>query len=440
MIELLSEVSGYPGAVQRLGTMPRISAARVSCTDRSHAGSRIKLDGTYGRPGHRRQRYRCSPRGGKPHVFTELLPREESWHGACEHCERDVERREGPKAPRHYQFVARGIAEALQAVGAGASYMQASRVARDRARRFRYDPDTGEIRESAHGQLVADWVELFARVVFDPLRPVSWPARGSLILDHIPFRIRAEDGRGRGIPGGRVAFDVFCAVGYRAGKPRLWRAQAFSTAHPANWSAFLASLEGEPPRVVCDAHQGMIQAVTERWPQAELHQCEWHLQHALRRLLRKEIRKRSTPELEELFERAERALAGPSFWKPFTELARDAENESLDRWIVTNGATIEAQFARRPPPSKRPAEMPLTTAALEQLSRPIAKALHPRRYALKNRERLNRLLLLMQLHINGDDDVQAYSKAIRAWLEANGGRPAATRRAIADPSGSPSLR
>jgi hypothetical protein len=24
----------------------------------------------------------------------------------------------------------------------------------------------------------------------------------------------------------RVAFDVFCAVGYRAAKPRLWRAEA----------------------------------------------------------------------------------------------------------------------------------------------------------------------------------------------------------------------
>ncbi|MBA3263551.1 MAG: hypothetical protein H0T69_13990 [Thermoleophilaceae bacterium] len=91
-------------------------------------------------------------------MFTELLPREESWNGGL----RQVERREGPKAPRHYQFVARGIAEALAAVGAGDTYMQASRVARDRARRFRFHPETGEVRESAHGQLVADWVGLFA--------------------------------------------------------------------------------------------------------------------------------------------------------------------------------------------------------------------------------------------------------------------------------------
>src|SRR5665811_275725 len=59
--------------------MPRTSAANMKCPRSEHAGSRVKLDGTYGKPGHRRQRYTCLPGGGgKPHVFTELLPREES--------------------------------------------------------------------------------------------------------------------------------------------------------------------------------------------------------------------------------------------------------------------------------------------------------------------------------------------------------------------------
>jgi hypothetical protein len=101
---------------------------------------------------------------------------------------------------------------------------------------------------------------------------------------------------------------------------------------------------------------------------------------------------------------------------------------------------IEAQFARRGLASSRPPDMPLTTSSLEQIARPIITALHPRRYALKNRERLNRLLMLLQLHVNGQDDVQAYAKAIRVQLEANAGRPLQARRAIADPAGSPSLR
>jgi hypothetical protein len=336
--------------------------------------------------------------------------------------------------------VARAIPEALAAVGAGATYMQASRVARARARRFRFDLQTGEVRESAHGQLVADWVELFAPLLFDLQRPTAWPTQGSLLLDHMPFRIRAEDASGVGIPGGRVAFDVFSAVGYRAGKPRLWHTEAFPSAHPQNWSAFLAALPGEPERVVCDAHKGMIQAIEQCWPGAQLQHCEWHLQHALERLLAKEARKRPGEELAELRDRAEGALAGPSFWWPFVRTARALENESLDRWIAVNGPTIEEQFARRPPPSRRPPEMPLTTSALEQLTRPIYAALYPRRYALRNRERLNPLLMLMQLHANGDDDVQTYSTAIRAWLEANGGRPQGRRRGIADPNGAPSLR
>jgi hypothetical protein len=64
----------------------------------------------------------------------------------------------------------------------------------------------------------------------------------------------------------------------------------------------------------------------------------------------------------------------------------------------------------------------------------------PASLALKNRERLNRLLMLQQLHVNGEDDVLAYAKTIRAWLESNGDRPANRRCAIVDPAGSPSLR
>jgi len=212
--------------------------------------------------------------------------------------------------------------------------MQASRIARDRARRFRVDSETGELRELDHGQLVADWVELFAPVVFEPHGPTFWPPEGSLLLDHLPFRVRALDAKGKRIPAGRVAFDVFCAVGYQAGKPRLWRAQAFTSAHPANWSAFLGALPGDSKRIVCDAHGGMLRAIEARWPDTDLHQCKWHLRHALERLLAKEIQNSPSEELAELRERAEGALTGPSFWGAFVRAARAAEEReprSLDR-------------------------------------------------------------------------------------------------------------
>jgi hypothetical protein len=69
---------------------------------------------------------------------------------------------EGPQAARDYQFVARGIAATLGAVGAGMSYRQAALVARERARRLRVDSRTGELRVTRHGSLVMDWVEVFA--------------------------------------------------------------------------------------------------------------------------------------------------------------------------------------------------------------------------------------------------------------------------------------
>jgi hypothetical protein len=109
------------------------SNAEAVCPRPEHAESRVRFDGPYRPSGHRRQQYRCVPANGdRPHRFIEPLPREESW-SACEQCERDVHFDEGPHAARHYQFVARGIAEALVMVGAGSTYRDAALVARERS-------------------------------------------------------------------------------------------------------------------------------------------------------------------------------------------------------------------------------------------------------------------------------------------------------------------
>jgi hypothetical protein len=103
------------------------SKAKAVCPRPEHAGSRVRFDGQYGPARHRRQYYKCVPSNGdRPHRFTEVLPREESWKDACELCERDVDFHEGPHAAHKYQFVARGIAETLVAVGAGATYRHAA--------------------------------------------------------------------------------------------------------------------------------------------------------------------------------------------------------------------------------------------------------------------------------------------------------------------------
>ncbi len=365
-----------------------------------------------------------------------MLPREESWRDACELCERGVDVHEGPHAARKYQFVARGIAEALKAVGAGSSYRDAALAARERARRLRADPDSGELRFTRHGSLVMDWVEVFAPVVFEPHRPRAWPASGSLLLDDLPFSVRdRESGRQR------IAFRIFCAMGYEAGRPKLWRLEAFTSKSQADWEAFLSALGGAPPRVVCDNDHGLTNAVRARFPEAELYLCEWHLRHALERLMGK-IRAEDGRQdaIDELLPQVEAAFTGPTFWEPFLERVHAADIPRLSEWLNTTGRIVEEQFRRRGPRATRPADTPLSTSPMDGFVNPIRAAIQPRAYGLKNRERTNRLLMLMQLHANRQDDEYAHTHLIRAWLESNHGRPPVARRAIIDLRGLPSLR
>ena len=83
-------------------------------------------------------------------------------------CERDVGLHEGPHAARNYQFVARGIAEALVMVGAGSAYREAALVFGASAQSGCGVGPGGELRFSRHGSLVMDWVVVFAPVVFEP--------------------------------------------------------------------------------------------------------------------------------------------------------------------------------------------------------------------------------------------------------------------------------
>jgi hypothetical protein len=423
------------GAMATLGKS--WSKASVVCPRPEHVGSRVRFAGRHGPEGHRRQRYWCVPTNGDaPHRFTEPLPREESWRDACEQCECDVHVYEGPHAARHYQFVARGIAEALVVVGAGSTYRDAALVARERAKRLRAGRN-GALRFSRHGSLVMDWVEVFAPVVFEPYRPLSWPDSGSLLLDDLPFRVRdPKTGRTR------VAFRVFAAMGYDAGRPKLWRLEAFTTKSQADWEAFLRALPGAPPRMVCDNDHGLTNAVEARFPDAELYLCEWHLRHALERLMGK-IRT-DQPEhreaIDELLADTEAAFTGPSFWAPFTERCHAAGIPRLSEWLNTTGQIVADQFNRRGPRSSRPADMPLSTSPLDGFTNPIRAAIGPRAYGLKNRERTNRMLTLMQLHANRQDDVNAYLRHIRDCLEANQGRPSMARRAVIDAHRAASLR
>lgn len=401
----------------------------------------MRFDGTYGTPGHRRQRYRCwPPNGDSPHRFTETLPRQRTVSGDCHECERGYAAHEGPPTPRLYEFSTRDIAVALARVGEGMSYRRAAKAVRERAGRLEFGED-GEPILSRHAQLVCDWVEVFAPVVFERFRPqiearfeLVRSGDGTLVLDALPFHIRSPD---RG-PGGERAFSVFSALAATREGASLLRLESFHGEQgrcASEWQRFLGSLPGEPARVVCDVDDDILGTVERLWPQTDLYLCEWHLGERLRVVLYENGHSGSAP--AELLEQAFRSLQG---WQRFVEEARRLRVKQLDQWIGRRSTLVEWQIVRRPGPWAQQRGQAVATGALEQKLKLLRERLGPRAFQFRNRTRLDRLLMLMQLDIDGYANESAYSAAIRDWLLSNGGRPRVARRAIADPHRAPSLR
>jgi hypothetical protein len=397
----------------------------------------VVFDGRYGEPGHRRQRYRCYPDGkpgGEFHRFTEPMPRQVTLAGVCTECERGVHPSEGPQTPRQYEFSARDVGHALVAVGAGESYRAAAAKTRRDAERFPIKQD-GERHYSRHGQLVGDWVELFAPVVFEPHRRWEWPEHHSLVLDHLGFRLSDShpDGRPKTGP---VAFNVLAAFGYEDNHWVLWHLASSPTVLADDWEDFLAPLDGAPRRVVTDGHGGTIAAARRQWPQAELYRSEWHLQKALYDALVKDNQHGDT----RLHRALRPALINRNHWDQFCVVAHRTGSRAVNGWIDRYGPIVTEQFGRRPSDEARRRGNPTTTSILEPRLERIKAWVTPRTRALGNRARFDRLLMPMQLHLNEQANVAAYTHAIRDWLLINEGRPAATRRIIADDKHHPSLK
>jgi hypothetical protein len=377
------------------------------------------LDGSYGPPHRRRPRFHCVEGN---HVFTETLPRQRTHSGECLDCERPFARHEGHPAPRRLRYTTREIANVLARVGEGMSYREAGRYLRRRA----------GVDEGDDGSVVEDWVEIFAPVVFKQHAPTEWP--DVVLLDDLPFAYRTP-GRSQ------IAFRVFGAMGADG---KLIRLEGFSDKRPRQWEAFFGALPGQPRMIVCDNESGMLKGIENVWPGTpEQHApviflSHWHLEDALRKLLKRHKVPLDAP--------VQKALTGAfqsgQTWQRFDNLARVTGCDPLIHWLdtadpswwagdVTRSGRIAWQFDNR-------AGHPLSTGALESALREVKHALGYRSFSLRNRERTNRLLMLMTLHQNGRDNELAYSKTIRAELLANHGY-AGVRKRITDSKGHSSL-
>lgn len=429
-----------------------MKGALPQCPREGHTNSHVVFDGHYGKPGHKRQRYRCYPGGvgGSGHAFHRFvpaLPRTLAAGGECGRCERVLGAHEGPQVPRWSLFPAHDIAESLLIVGRGLTYQTASYALREAA--DRWPPDAkGEPRKTFSGQLAADMVEVFAPVVYEEHRKFDWP-EGTLVVDNLDFRVAAFRDDGTRIPKGHAAFSVLAAIGYENGSAKLWKMEAAPRANKPDWVGFFESLSSQPARIVSDGHDGIRLAAQQVLPDSDLYLSEWHIKESFRvRLKEAGFRDERAP----IWGALEGCMTNAYLWEHFKVKAYRLRREVPRLWerVEHFEPIVLSQFSKRPREERwdseqekmvreRPRDWPRTTAGLERKLKVLRDHLRSRRYVLKNRERTNRLLMLMQLELNRQANVDSYSRAIRQWLESRPGMPQ-RRRSIEDPKGRPSLR
>lgn len=381
------------------------------------------------------------PAGGGRHRFTEVLPRlAGGGAGTCLECATELEPWEGQPAPRLYGFSVRAVAGALARVAAGASYRSAAAAVRAEAGRARpvparqrgkkvYDPNR-------HGQLIADWVEVFAPVIWDACAAralASWPAR--LVLDDRGFRGPGTTANRRG---GQL-FSVLGAVGYpRAGaRPLIWRLEAVPEASAVAWRKFLAAVPGRPELLVTDGGPAVTGAIAAAWPGEPapvLRRCEWHLLRALTQTLPEHVRNDPAHPLTNALPAC---LASAANWAAFERtLGRRARTGGLQAtwaWAHRHRDLILAQAA------SQDRSGPHSTGPLEDLFRHLDNILGYRAFTMTSKTRTDRLLMLIAADRNGWASERDWAGIIRRHLHDRGGL-ATHQRQVTDPATSPSLR
>jgi hypothetical protein len=405
------------------------------CSITEHAGSPVVRAGWYGKPPHRRQRWLCRPANGDPkHRFTPVLTRQGEPHGYCVECSTGLEPWEGQAGARDYRFCAREVGEALAAVAAGASYRAAAEAARRRARRTpagRARKPGSRLRDALRdGQIVANWIDVFAELVCAQETPLRWPR--TLLVDSKGFRIHGGERAGRG-------FHVFAAMGTPAQgrrSPTIWRLEPFGRKDQAAWEEFFGACEGAPEVVVSDADTALACAVVSAFGTVgtEHRVCEWHLGRKLREHL-------PDPVLEDGGDPIARTLPGAfrstEGWRALVEeiAARAPREPSLGlahSWLGRYGPRIAPQVATRDP------ARPNSTGPVEQVLREVDRRIGDRVGSFTNRARLARLLALMALDIDGRADGRRWADRLRERLYLAGGH-AEGQRPHDDPRGINSL-
>ena len=431
-----------------------------SCLVPGHEKSLVVRAGWYGRAGQRRQRWKCTPLKGGSHRFAEMLPRivVASAEHVCPDCATALEPWEGQPAPRLYGFTARDVAAALGMVAGGSSYRQAAEATRIRAGRALSNaagrtPATrkgkkGKVLQPAnrHPQLISDWVEVFAPIIWAAYAPSVWPA--AVAIDEMEFRF----GRA-GKPRGDKAFSVLAVVGYDAaqqspGRPYVAAIEAVAHADIPAWTAFLSSLEGRPGWVVGDGGVP-LRAAAAAWPVGDpstlevnlgeqrglqIWRCEWHLARNISQALPAEITRDRTDRIHKLIPAAVQSVQG---WQTLCDRLskrsrRDGSCHGALNMMLNIRPVVMAQDGLEP-------HGPRSTGAIEEFFRQLENTIGDRASRMTNKTRTDALLTLIAARRNGWADETAWAELIREHLARSHGRAPDQRRHV-DSRSEPSLR
>ena len=396
-----------------------------TCPDPSHAGSRTVRAGWYGKDPYRRQRWKCVPaNGASAHRFAEPLPRRAVLETHCSECSTRLDQWEGQAGPRGYLYDAREVAHALALVAGGMSYRRTALSVRDADRKAEWNHVAGAVkRADATGQLVANWVDVFAPVVLAGELPGEWPER--IAIDSTGFRIG-------GVRNLRE-LHIFVAIGYDqfGARKGVWLMRPYPKKNAAAWSDFLSRLQGAPQIVVSDMDAAIQRAVGITFPATRHHWCEHHVYRSLESSVR--VVRRGHPIRDAL----RVALKGRAEWDAYEDAVRLEHRQTgtphaAMLWLNRSGHQMRTQTAARH------ALGPYSVGAVEATNRTLKGLLDQRAHRLGNRNRTELLLDLLTCGLNGQVNERAWAKKVRLHLEDLGGVPK-HQRPHDDPLGLPSI-
>lgn len=445
-----------------------VTAVPPACP--SHRSSKVVRAGTYGKGNSKRQRYRCFPIEGDPHVFTPTLPRGHVRHGIdeCSQCRGLTGVHNGPEAfARRWRWPVETVARGLDKLSAAETYAGVGAW----ALRTPAGKDRGGPRRSrSTWHIGADWTEAGSPVLFGHIdtrlrqaalaererldrlmssgHPVDRPQ--VLVVDEKTVTGKVGKSSKRRTQHGFSVL-VVAELEWESSRTRLRLARAMPNGTTASWALTLSELGYVPDVVVADGATAIELAVEKVFGKDTLLVPSlYHISAALNDNLKKDfrhLRDTASPtirlirpftdhfsQLKAASPAVTSAKGWVAWWDQFEALcAANGVPPKVAKNLRAHheprlGAAHFDLFAAHP-------KVPVSTGAVEAIiRRAVEPMLARRRSNFRNIERTNRLFDLVVCREHGlFDDLALTTRLLTEDALAHEGRTTRLRE-VDDPA------